>query len=612
MRKTKIKKYIIIVVILSSLVVLTNNTEGCIGNVRVLYPPPYFHINILCLDTEPMRNVWAEIIANELRKIGIGVNSIESLSYEEIAQRTWDYDGPYPIPTHAEGGYDLLFIDRNWDLDIDMKGLFDTPSWSPTGDNIYQYSSPEMDWAIGNFSQAFVLADKIQYAHDIQALLYEDLPAITILYNYAFYYMTENITGINPLLWYKKAETMAKWEHPVKSNLSYGTYDLFKNFHPLKNIHPTTCRRNQESIDLQWLNQIYSSLVKRESSSPYNGYIVPFIATDFYSDDGFNYTVNLDSKAKWADGITLNATDVKYSFDLFENMTGYSYGADPIEWNLYDVEILDEFQVKIEFLQGYVYQSSQLELPLLPYHIWKEINYEDHEEYAKNWTVNHPEKMFGAGPYKLESLDEVNKVIHLTKNPYYKNLTNADDPVLEDIYFVSVPTKEEAMSELATGRIDMVDYGFFTYPEEFDIPNLQMKFALNLQSEEIAINVKHPFLSGTLAPISSEDSGKYLRKAISHIIPRNHLIITTLNDFAEPGITPWPVNHFMADEDLEPYEYNPDTSIQNSEFAGFVYPCATDVASVFISSIFCAVCVVTVVINKTKIKAKKKNMKEKA
>ena len=92
MRKTKIKKFIVIIVILSSLVVLTNNTEGCIGNLRLLYPPAFFEISIICLDTEPMRTVWAEIIANELRKIGIGVNSIERLSYEEIAQRTWDYE----------------------------------------------------------------------------------------------------------------------------------------------------------------------------------------------------------------------------------------------------------------------------------------------------------------------------------------------------------------------------------------------------------------------------------------------------------------------------------------------------------------------------------------
>lgn len=419
--------------------------------------------------------------------------------------------------------------------------------------------------------------------------------------------MTENITGINPLLWYKKAETMAKWEHPTKSNLSYGISDVFNNFHPI------TCKiQNQESNDLQWLNQIYASLVKRESSSPDIGNIVPFIATDFYSDDGLNYTVNLDSNAKWADGFTLNATDVKYSFDLFENMTEPDWPYIPIEWDIYDVEILDQFQVGIKFLEKWVYGSNRLELPLLPYHIWNEINYKDHEEYAKNWTTNYPEKMIGAGPYKLGSFDEVNKIIHLTKNPYYKNLTNAEDPLLEDVSFVLVSDKEIAMNELATGRIDMVDYGFFTYPEEFEIPNLQMKFALNFLSEEIAINMKHPFIgTGELCPIASPDSGKYLRKAISHIIPRNHLIKTTLNDFAEPGVTPWPVNHFMVDEDLKPYEYNPDTSIHFDEFAGFVYPCATDVASVFISSIFCAVCVVTVVINKTKIKTKKKNMKEK-
>ncbi len=597
MKRMRMKKYLILVVVIASLIVSTKNTEACRN---YLYPPAFFTFSIICLDTEPMRVVWAEIIAHELRKSGLGVDAIEIMSYEEIAQRTWDYPGSYPIPTHNEGGFDLLLMDRTWDLDIDMTGLFDTNSIPPNGDNIYQYSSPEMDWSIGNFSQSFDLSERNLYAHDIQAHLYEDLPAITILNNYAFYYMTENITGINTLLWNKKAETMANWEHPSKSNLSYGISDVFNNFHPI------ICIQNKELNDLQWLNQIYSSLVKRESSPPDVGNIVPFIATDFYSEDGFNYTVNLDPNAKWADGFTLNATDVKYSFDLYENMT-----YDSIEWNINDVEILDQFQVRIRFQQSHVYGSSRLELPLVPYHIWKEINYEDQEDYAENWTMNYPEKMIGAGPYKLESFDEVNKVIHLTKNPYYKNLTNADNPILEDVYFVDIPNKEIAMNQLASGKIDMVDYGFFTYPEEFDIPNLQMKRALNFRSEEIVVNMEHPYIgSGALCVIASPNSGKHLRKAISHGIPRNHIIETTIDGFAEPGITPWPTSNVYADENLVLYEYSRVHILHGLEQAGFVYCCTTDSASIT-GVIFSSVCFVTTIMYGIKFRAKKKNMKEK-
>jgi hypothetical protein len=64
------------------------------------------------------------------------------------------------------------------------------------------------------------------------------------------------------------------------------------------------------------------------------------------------------------------------------------------------------------------------------------------------------------------------------------------------------------------------------------------------------------------------------------VIPRNHIIETTMNGYAEPGITPWPIDDLLAHDDLEPYEYNPDTAIDRKEFAGFIY-CTTQPSSGF-------------------------------
>ncbi|MCG3252444.1 MAG: hypothetical protein KAX09_01235, partial [Candidatus Heimdallarchaeota archaeon] len=199
MIKKDIKKMVLplaIILCLSVMPFLATPTEAA-------NPAPFFTISVLAPNTNPARNQWATLMVEQLPKIGIGVDVFDHTGWAQISPRTWGYPGPYPIPSYAEGGFDIMFVGWGWGLDIDLKGLFDTPSQPPNGDNFYQYSVPEMDWAIGNYSQSFVLADRIQYAHDIQALLYEDVPQATITYPLDVFPHTTALDpdSWTPLLW---------------------------------------------------------------------------------------------------------------------------------------------------------------------------------------------------------------------------------------------------------------------------------------------------------------------------------------------------------------------------------------------------------------------------
>jgi len=143
---------------------------------------PFFSISILAPNSNPARNQWATLMVEQLPKIGIEVDVFDHTSWSQIYPRTWDYPGPYPIPSYAEGGFDILFVGWGWGLDWDPTGLFNTDGIVPNGDNFYQYSSQAMDDAIGNYTASFITADRIEYAKDIQAQLYEDLQQITIIY----------------------------------------------------------------------------------------------------------------------------------------------------------------------------------------------------------------------------------------------------------------------------------------------------------------------------------------------------------------------------------------------------------------------------------------------
>ena len=92
------------------------------------YKPIMFSINLLSPNTWDARNQWALLIQKELPKIGIGVSVHESTGWGNIAPRVWNYpflDYDY-IPTYAEGGYDIVFLGRNWTKDFDPSGLYDS------------------------------------------------------------------------------------------------------------------------------------------------------------------------------------------------------------------------------------------------------------------------------------------------------------------------------------------------------------------------------------------------------------------------------------------------------------------------------------------------------
>jgi ABC-type transport system substrate-binding protein len=401
---------------------------------------PFFSISILAPNSNPARNQWATLMVEQLPKIGIEVDVFDHTSWSQIYPRTWDYPGPYPIPTYAEGGFDILFVGWGWGLDWDPTGLFDTPGIVPNGDNFYQYSSQAMDDAIGNYTASFITADRIEYAKDIQALLYEDLPQITIIYPRSLYPYAEGFSGWDSLLWASSYQPMENWELGSETDFHYAVPADFVDFH---------IYQYDSVYDAYWLRQIYNGLIERQPGTRQWG---NRLATSFTSTDGLVWDVEINPNAKWADGTALTAADVNYSYNL---LVDPNFGSpDLAYWQTYidsdSVNIINDYEVQITFLQPYVFQESNLAVDLVPKHIWEVIDPADQEAQAITWAATDPNKLLGAGPYYLEDYDGTNQIIHLTVNPYFDDWSGVT-PNFDDIYFEFYSNKEGALSALATG-----------------------------------------------------------------------------------------------------------------------------------------------------------------
>ncbi|MHA1532114.1 MAG: ABC transporter substrate-binding protein, partial [Candidatus Heimdallarchaeota archaeon] len=406
---------------------------------RAENPDPYFSISVLAPSTYGY--TYATLMVEQLPKIGIAVDVFDQTGWVQISPRTFEYPGPFPIPAYSEGGFDILCIGYGWGLDIDLTELFHSRNITPNKWNFYQYDRPEMDWALGNYSQSFVLADRIQYAHDIQTLLYEDVPQATISCPQDVFPHAPNLVAEswNPLFWDTSYQ-----DNTGDTEFHYGCPADFEDFHPMK---------TESVYDAQWTQQIYGGLVERTPEAPYYNAYGPYAATSFSSANGINYTVQLDPDLVFADGHVCNATDVEYSYDLLINplfsQPDYSFYSQYIDNKT--IEIVSEYEIKVNFLQYYVFQDSNLAIDILPKHIWGSINPEDHEAQSLSWAVNdvNDSKIMGIGPYYLHDYDGTNGVIHLKANTYWDTWGGHATQLVDDLYFEFWYNKEGALAALA-------------------------------------------------------------------------------------------------------------------------------------------------------------------
>ena len=144
-----------------------------------------FSINFLTPDVRPERISASNLIAEKLALIGVNIITNDIASWEDVGERVWGYPVGFTeydyIPTYDEGGYDIAFL--GWTcVPWNPSERYDSASITPAGDNFYQYSNTVLDDLMANFIAETDPTLKANYAKDIQAILYNDLPDIVLFY----------------------------------------------------------------------------------------------------------------------------------------------------------------------------------------------------------------------------------------------------------------------------------------------------------------------------------------------------------------------------------------------------------------------------------------------
>ncbi|NPD88500.1 MAG: hypothetical protein HGN29_07240 [Asgard group archaeon] len=527
----------------------------------------YFTIQFLISDTQDSRIAWAEVISEELSKIGIKVvNNI--VKYSEIGPRTWSYpfSGYDYIPEYTNGGYDILYIGWSWDLDLNLQGLYETAAITPNGDNHYQYSNLNFDNILNQYMVEQNPIKRENFAHQLQSYLYEDLPAICLYYKHSLMAIRNEVSGIDDVLLRNSLHRAENWMNSEDQIIKYGVPATF--------FVPNNFKTSFSYFSNLWPQCVYGSLFQK---NPLTHLWSPIIASDYtISSNKLSITVDTDINAKFSDGSQVLAEDVKYSYELYmtqklENPDRYN---ELVNWfeNNDSIEIIDSDTVKFTFTSIHNFPLSLLSYGII------DRSLVEPAIIAYGYSIFDEEPLTGnvqdslvksCGPFKLDSFRP--DKISLVPNPYWSDLVSSGgvNAKLNELSFVTSYDLQNALDELNTDVIDVVCFTYssvarqlinksvLTYDDIDGLAGISGIQVRDNQHEEMSINLKHPIIgTGELTPKGTVEAAKFVRKAINHCIPRKNLIASIFSGLGAPGITPVPEKCVGFDDSLLPYEYN--------------------------------------------------------
>jgi ABC-type transport system substrate-binding protein len=530
-----------------------------------------------------------------LPKVGIGISFHESTGWGNIGPRTWSYpflDYNY-IPVYEDGGYDLLFVGWSWGLDLDLTGLFDTMSIAPAGDNHYQYSNTVYDDLLDDYLAELDPVARIDIAYDLQEILYEDLPAIAIIYPQSLFGYKVGLTGIDDMLIASSNHRPWLWDDPDDHIIKYCIPADLREY----NIYEAA-----SFYYWQWLQCTHAALVQREQVTREWGAV---IAKNWTVDgplpgavNPINMTVNLDPDAKFSDGEPVLPEDVKYSMQLHMSpvMASGEYGnlvrffgnedIDPTQGN-------NSIEITIPGAGGqivfHLVTMYNFPLSLLAYMILDKDKGDGTG--VEELIATHGYDIFGTTPgdapigynlvkscgaFYVSNFDSVSSTVTMLPNPYWKDtiVSGGADPLLDELYLTHIMGKDSAIAELRdfeTSGIDIMDAQYYPVLSDFEgETEIEGVLVGDPTHQEMSINMKHPIIgTGELTPLGTPDAAKFLRKAISHTCPRQTIVDEILEGLGSPATVPAPNVLVGFNDELVPYAYDLDLAADYVEQAGF-------------------------------------------
>ena len=580
---------------------------------------PLFQITLIVPGPNPSRKAWAEVVENSLDNAGIDADRIE-LDWGTVYDRVLEPNASTVGLVYDDGGYDALFVGYALGIDPNPFDMYDS-ALTPPGQNYYLWNNPENDRLGRLIKETVDEPTRLEYVKQWQQLTLNEQPSATILY-------TQEVVAYDPTaLMPEPFQTLhyPVWPGVEKWKLNPSTTQteiVLAQTGPTAEFNPWL---TTSYYDLTVWGAVFDGLTEREDTVEKK--MVPALATSWsVASDQQTWTVNLRQGVMWHDGVEFTADDVKFTYEKVMDEELASPGG-PILTDVIgstdNIKVLDKYTVEFDLPKPYAYFVESILARtgygmMIPKHVLESVPVADWKAHPFNtaagsytvgsYTAYGP---IGTGPYVYAAYDPSTFANILTKNEEYWNkatLENAGTFGIEIFYVQFIEESDPAISALKAGDVDVLDS---QYHLETKISSIEQPWGDNVHYDaygvqELGFNMKHPvFGTGVDTPLGHQDpsraaeAARYVRQAMSHLIPRQDIIATITNGFGTLGVTT-PITRVTAgfDTSLTPYSYDVTLAKSLLAAAGYetgVAPPAPDIWAQYGLYIVAAVVVVVIV-----------------
>ncbi|MFX1255428.1 MAG: ABC transporter substrate-binding protein [Promethearchaeota archaeon] len=576
-----------------------------------------FTTTLITFTNDPIQVQQAQLVANELLKIGID---------SRLIQVGWDALIPrmFGSPTHASyasGGFDIGFID--WTDPMVPSSLFhffhssniDPASWAS---NYYPVKNKTLDGILEFTMNTTDFDERKEYIRQaLEMIIWEIHPVTGIYQEEAVYYMRDNIRNFNPTwfpnpeeYWFSDGQSAG---HGNVNELIVASTIQPQNFNPIfsnlwyKDLASApifgSLVRGVANLNLvaDMANKLPYPVAVKNNYSGVISSIDPNTATvwevelrdDIYWHEGYGYTM-MDDR----DILKFDADDVVWYYKINMDDNGPSNPKRSYFQFAFGTDInnaiikVDNTHVQFHLRNVYADLFTLFSYAMLPQHIldplydagygpgirkdgstasayidWRTDDYNQGirtEGYTGPATI-------GTGAYVLyPGVELIKQTVTLTKwNHYWKdNDSTYWGPIVEKSFdnyiYTRISNKDTAEIALEKGEIDIMDTQYQTgkdYPVMSNKPGIASKRQLRWSYQTMGYNI----LNGANGKLTN----RWVRLAISHMIPRQDIVDYLFNGLGQRTFVPFPMQSVFWPETLKPIEHNYSRALEYMKKAGY-------------------------------------------
>lgn len=571
-----------------------------------------------------VRREYASIISSNMISVGIDAK-LFYVNFDQLANREFFLSAPQGA-TFDQGGYDIGFTGWGFTAPVpDFRGNFDgRPAYlSPVGQNYALYNNSALNSLLDTLYSTTNVTTQVALTHEFQEIVFHDAP-----YNYIYEGVNVVPRDQQWSAWGSK-DVYNAVTFPDVQHWSGGmqlTLAEAGNIFPGNTLDPGGTS-SSNSFYVAYIDGAILGGSLQEVDGRNLNYISGTAENITASPDHLTWTITLRPGVLFQDGVEVTADDFVFTQYALTNSQLASVGLGgnvqylgsrisftflngttrvddntgpgvPVTLGWWKSLSRYTFQFHLPAVYAFTNESYAASAPL-PMHIMEKFPFSAWDS-APFSTANGPytytwdAKRYGgtgsytavgpvgAGPYILQSYDFTNNIATLVKFPQYWNATGLESigQFTISTYKVAwISSKDSALAALKNGEVNLLD---FNYELSSDRPTLE-QMGVNIISspelgwQEMGFNMRHPvFGTGINTPVGQSDpsqaaeAARDIRKAISHLIPRDQIVNQLLGgagyplaSFLGPGWGKW------YDATLQPDNYDPNTAADLLRQAGY-------------------------------------------